>query len=101
MAVDEMTASEGGCARDDLVAGVEAVYAAGVEAAAGRDLGGAGNVSLEQDVLLLDSRVRYRDIGEQGLGIGMGRVLVDLFGRRDLHDLAGWDNSGTLIRNEL
>jgi len=89
MAVDEVTAAKVGGARDDLVAGVEAVYAAGVEAAAGRDLGGAGNVSLEQDVLLLDSRVRYRDIGvlfldgrvrnrdvgEQGLGVGSAAFL--------------------------
>ena len=44
MAVHEVAVAEVGRTRDDLVAGLEAVDAAGVKAAAGRDVRGARDV---------------------------------------------------------
>src|SRR5574341_1277868 len=56
MAVHKVAVAQIGRSRDDLVAGLEAVDAARVEPAAGRNVRGARDVPLEQDVLLLDSR---------------------------------------------
>jgi hypothetical protein len=69
VAVNEVAVPEVGCARNNLVAGFEAVDTAGVEPAAGRYLGRARNVSFEQNVLFLYRRVRDGDVGQQRFGV--------------------------------
>src|SRR5512143_7398 len=76
VAVYEMSASKVGGARYDFVAGVETVDTAGVEAAAGRDVRGARDVALEQDVLFFHRGVRDWDVCKQCLGVRVRRVAV-------------------------
>src|SRR5712692_2961952 len=71
-----------------LGAGWHADGAARVEAAPRRRLDRARHVALEQDALALDRGVGDRHRGQERLGVGMLRVVVELLGRRDLHDLA-------------
>src|SRR5262249_4954773 len=70
--------------RRHLVAAARRLYvgAACVETARGRWIRRARDVSREQDrlALLLDHRVRNRHGREQGDGVGMERVVVELFG---------------------
>ena len=58
--------------------------AAGVEVAAGRRPDRVGHVALQHDALALHRRVGNRHGGQQRLGIGMQRVVVELARRRDL-----------------
>ena len=62
MAVDKVTVAKIRCSWHNLVAGIETVNTAGVEPAAGRYMCRTGYVSLEQNVLFLYRRVRYRNI---------------------------------------
>ena len=75
MAINEMTVTKVGCFRYDLVAGLEAVDAAGVKAASGRYLCRAWDITLEQDVLLFHRGIGNRDVSQKRFGVGMGRVL--------------------------
>src|SRR5512136_2469096 len=86
MAVYKMAVAEIGWARYDLVARLKSVNAAGMESAAGRYLRRARDVGLEQDMLLFNRRVGNRDVCEQGFGVGMRGVLVDIFCRRYFDD---------------
>src|SRR3990172_1303099 len=96
MAINEMSVAEIGCFRHDPVTGIEAVDTAGVKTAAGRYLRRAGDISLEQDVLLFHQGIGNRDVGKERFGVGMGRVFVNLFSRRDLDDLAEIHDSNAI-----
>jgi hypothetical protein len=61
--------------------------AAGMEAAAGRGIDRAGNVSLQDDPLFLLVRVQYRNGGHERLGVRMEAWSKLLFGGQ-LDDLA-------------
>lgn len=87
MTIHEVAIPEVRGLRDKSVAGLEAVDAARVETAAGRDLRGAGDVAFQENMLLLHVRVRDGDVGEQRLGVGMGRLGIDLLCRGELDDL--------------
>ena len=88
MTIDEVTVPEVRGLRDNLVAGLEAVDAARVETASGRDLRGAGDLAFEEDMFFLYGRVGNGDVGEQSLGIRMGRFGIYFLCRGDLDDPA-------------
>ncbi len=88
MTIHEVAVSEVSCFRHEFVTGFKAVDAAGVEPAARGDLCRARDVSVQQDVFSLYRGIGDRYIRQQRLGVGMGRVFVDLVGGCELHDPA-------------
>ena len=66
------------------------VRATRVETATGRWIDRIGHIAAEDDALavLLDVRVRLGHRRQQGLRVGMQRIVEELGLRRDLHDLA-------------
>ena len=73
-----------------------AVLAAGMETAAGGNIDGGGNIAFQQDALLLVVNIGHRNGGQQCLGVGMHRLLVQLFCIGDLHDLAQVHNDDSV-----
>ena len=63
---------------------------AGMKATAVRGVGGAGNITFEDDALarFLDLRVGYGDSRQEGFGIGVERLAIKVIARRQFHDFA-------------
>ena len=61
-----------------LSAGFVSDGAAGVEGAAWRGIDRAGDVAGESDLLLLRLRVEHGDGRQEGLGVGVQRLLLEL-----------------------
>ena len=67
---------------------LHALGAAGVELAACGGIGGGRNGTLQHNAVHLGRGVRHGDGGEQGLGVGVQRILEDILGGAVFHQVA-------------
>ncbi len=65
---------------------VRGVSASRCEIAAWPGIDGRGRFSFQNNGFLFHSRINIRRVGDQGLGIGMLRVVQDFIGLSDLDD---------------